>query len=291
MSLFSLVACFMGTMAWFSFVNKINNEANDFNVIATTSMVKSISVYNQNSINTPYVFKTTPAVKYNVYRDVVTKVEENEDISLRYYSSLDDAPDSTLLYLFEIDPTRINTSDDFNIRIKTDTPDSAASGAKGTNGSLVFKKADGSPAHKLAYDVDAETKAAMQAANNNLLDDNFGKNSMSSIISFDVQKFDSALTITDGKYNLASSFANITSKSFVNQNNAANQVTNFAYTMPTIQAFTRSVDSAASCPAYVAVVCHYNAASIQYIFNMNLGNPVTDSESINFTCDWYFEIR
>lgn len=281
----------MGTMAWFTFINKINNEANDFNVIATTSMVKSISVYNQDSINTPYVFKTTPAVKYNVYRDVVTKVEENEDISLRYYSSLDDAPDSTLLYLFEIDPTRINTSDDFNIRIKTDTPDSAAVGAKGTNGSLVFKKADGSPAHKLAYDVDQATKESMQALNPSLLDDNFGKNSMSSIISFDVQQYSEELTITNNKYNLATTFENIEPKSFVNQNNQLGEVTNFAYTMPTIQAFKRSVDAPTTCPAFVAVVCHYNAASIQYIFNMNLGNPVTDSEIINFTCDWYFEIR
>ena len=301
MSLFSLIALFVGTFAWFQSVRALQNNADNFNVRPATSMITKVSVYNQNDPNTPYVFNSQAAVVYGINEDKVEVLSGNQsNINIRYYSSLSEQADSTLLYLFEIGKsTDENQNDYFSINVKTDTTDSADAGANNTEGSLVYKEG-GYAAHPLVFDVDDETKAQLIADNDDITEDNFGLNSMSSIISFDVVSYTSALTETNGTYNLVSDFQNVSSKSFVNQveqeeeeqeetNNQEEYV--YSYTTYDISAFTWNKGDQATCPKYVAVVCHYNAAAIQYIFNLNLGNPAADYEDIRFTCDWYYELR
>ena len=295
MSMFSLITLFAGTMAWFTSVRKAHNAADDFAVENTSLMITSFKVYNQADNNSPYVFKSTPAVSYSVNGENVTQTASNEAISIRAYSSLSEKPDSTLLYLFEVDTNRANTPQDgFSIKIKTDTADSSNAGANGTNGCLVHKENNGSVSHQLVYDVDAATKTAMQneyyqKTGQQLSDDYFGHNSMSSIVSFDAKGI-SSLTATNNRYNLSSEFASTSSNSFVHsiQSDTNGDIT-YQYTQ-NLDMFTRTSNSG-NCPDYVAIVCHYNPLSLQYIFNINLGNQVADSEIVYFKCDWYFEIR
>ena len=289
MSMFSLIALFAGTLAWFTSVRITHNAADDFDVVNTSLMVKSIKVYNQANQDVPYVYKSTPAVIYTVDGQNVTATTTNEAISIRSYSSLSENPDSTILYLFEIDTARANTAaDGFSIRAKTDTPNSTGAGANGTSGCLVYKDNNG-VAHQLLYDVDAETKANMQTVSETNPhppgDEYFGKNSMSSVISFAAKGISSFTT------DLSSQFASVQSDSFVYDiESDVNGDITYDYSQ-SLDVFTRELNTQETCPNFVAVVCHYNALSIQYIFNINLGNPVADSEIVNFTCDWYFEIR
>ena len=323
MSMFSLIALFAGTLAWFTSVRITHNAANDFDVDSTTLMVKSISIHNQVNQNSVYIFNSTPAVKYDVNKDKVqfaTGYSESSlnNISIRSYSSLSETPDSTLLYLFEIDDAKANSPEEgFSIKIKTDTPNSTASGAMNTNGSLVYKDTNGL-AHKLVYDVTQAEKEAMQQENNTLTDDYFGLNSMSSTVSFDIKGYTNLSTSTVNSvsaYDLHNDFA--TSKVYKDTNDPTKiynneQIANdvfgrssfvtitgsnpntgdvtYTYSQ-SIEVFSRVVGQEQACPKYVAVICHYNAEALQYIFNVNLGNPVADSEIVTFTCDWFFELR
>ena len=323
MSMFSLIALFAGTLAWFTSVRITHNAANDFNVDSSSLMVKSISIHNQVSTNSNYIFNSTPAVKYDVNKDKVEYADgysaaSLENIYIRSYSSLSETPDSTLLYLFEIYNDRANTPEEsFSIRIKTETEDSNEPGAMDIEGSLVYKDNNGL-AHKLVYDVTPEEKTAMQTENPALTDEYFGYNSMSSTISFDVKGYTSLSTTTvesTSAYDLHNDFldskvykdTNDPTKVYNNEQIASdvfgrssfvtitgsNHTTgdvSYNYTQ-SIEAYTRVTGQAQDCPKYVAVVCHYNADALQYIFNVNLGNPVADSELVTFTCDWYFEIR
>ena len=288
MCCFSLVVCFTATYAWFTSMRQQNLSNENFVVTNNEGFVKNIKVYNQSG-DTPYIFKSTPAAIYDVDNEHVTLSESNEDIQIRSYQSLSENPDSTVLYLFELDDTKL-PGRDFSIRAKTETTDSLSNGSNGTNGSLVFKGNDGYAAHPIVFDVEASVKAEMQALDPSLDDSYFGHNSMSSIISFSSKNYASALTLTNGVYDLSSDFENITAQSFVNANNGVGETT-YSYTSHSIDTYTRAADSEEDIPNCVAVVCHYNAAALQYIFNLNLGNVATDFESIGFTCDWYFEIR
>ena len=289
MSLFSLIALFAGTMAWFTSMRITHNAADDFDVVNTSLIVKSIKVYNQANANTPYVYKSTPAVIYTVDGENVTLTTTNEAISIRSYSSLSENPDSTVLYLFEIDSARANTPEDaFSIKIKTNTPNSTADGANGTDGCLVYKD-DNGVAHPLLYDVDDATKTTMQTVSEQNPyppgDEYFGKNSMSSIVSFATKGLDAFST------DLRTQFASVESDSFVfDIESDSNGDITYDYTQ-NLDAYTRNSTSEGTCPNFVAIACHYNPLALQYVFNINLGNPVADSEIVNFTCDWYFEIR
>ena len=323
MSLFSLIALFTGTLTWFMSVRSLQNATDNFDIDNISLMVKSISIHNQINSNSNYIFNSSPAVKYDVVEDRVEFAdgysEANlDDITIRSYSSLSETPDSTLLYLFEINKSNVNSeNDNFSIKIKTDTPDSAESGAMDTEGSLVYKDSNGL-AHKLVYDVTPEEKTAIQTEFPDITDEYFGNNSMSSTITFDIKGYTSLSTTTinnTSTYDLHNDFVN--SNVYSDENNPSKVYSNeqvgtqyfgrssfvtitgsntstgdvtYNYSN-TIDAFTRESGTEQECPQYVAIVCHYNADALQYIFNINLGNPVTDSELITFTCDWFFEIR
>ena len=288
MVIFTLFSAFTAAYAWFTSVRArvINND--DFNVQAHPGIIKRIKVFNQVA-NVPYVFKSTPAKIYDVNDEDVTLNTSNEDITIRSYASLDEYPDATLLYLFELDATSASSDDEYFIKMKTETPDSSASGANGTNGSLVYRDNAGYPIHPVVFDVTPEKKAQMQQEDPNLDDSYFGLNSMSSVISFSAKTFET-LTPSNNQYDLRSDYSSVTAVNFVNANNNQGETT-FSYTSSSLDAYRRAVGSNDTVPNYVGVVCHYNAASLQYIININLGNPASDYEEIRFTVDWYFEIK
>ena len=288
LAVFTLISAFTATIAWFTSIRRQDVSNDNFNINALPGIVKRIKVYNQVA-NVPYVFKSTPAVTYDVHDEEVVQTASNEDIYIRPYESLDEYPDATLLYLFELDPSLANSGDEYFIRMRTETPDNANPGANGTKGSLVYRDANGYPVHQVVFDVSAEQKAAMQAQDPNLTDDYFGLNSMSSIISFSTKNY-STFTPVNNQFDLSSDFASVTAVSFVNQDEGQGEAT-FSYTNTSIDAYRRPRGSNDAAPNYVAVVCHYNAASLQYIININLGNPATDFDEIKFTMDWFFEIK
>lgn len=310
MTIFSLFSVFMATIAWFSMNRVVNGDGSIFQVETIPSMIKSIAVYNQNETTTPYVFNSTPVVTYDVGMGGVTVNTGNASgISLGHYESLSDTPDSTLLYLFEIDSTLVGTTyDGCSLHVKTDTPDSNASGANGTNGSLLHRDSTGAVSHKVTFDVTDANKAAIQTADEDITDDYFGKNSMSSIMAWDVQNYASALTATNGTYDLTAEFLDegktATTNSFISNkeetftlNGSSHTENVYYYSSYNVDLFTREKGSEDAVPAYVAVVCHYHVTALQYIFNINLGNPATETnaaigwEYIKFTCDWYFAIN
>ena len=310
MTIFSLFSVFMATIAWFSMNRVVNGDGSIFQVETIPSMIKSIAVYNQNETTTPYVFNSTPVVTYDVGMGGVTVNTGNASgISLGHYESLSDTPDSTLLYLFEIDSTLVGTTyDGCSLHVKTDTPDSAASGANGTNGSLLHRDSTGAVSHKVTFDVSQENKARMQEDDEDLTDEYFGKNSMSSIMAWDVQNYASPLTATNGTYDLTAEFLDegktATTNSFISSkeetftlNELSHTENVYYYSSYNVDLFTREKGSEDAVPAYVAVVCHYHVTALQYIFNINLGNPATETnaeigwEYIKFTCDWYFAIN
>lgn len=310
MTIFSLFSVFMATIAWFSMNRVVNGDGSIFQVETIPSMIKSIAVYNQKETTTPYVFNSTPVVTYDVGMGGVTvNTGDASGISLGHYESLSDTPDSTLLYLFEIDSTLVGTTyDGCSLHVKTDTPDSAASGANGTNGSLLHRDSTGAVSHKVTFDVSQENKARMQEDDEDLTDEYFGKNSMSSIMAWDVQNYASALTATNGTYDLTAEFLDegktATTNSFISSkeetfilNGLSHTENVYYYSSYNVDLFTREKGSEDAVPAYVAVVCHYHVTALQYIFNINLGNPATETnaeigwEYIKFTCDWYFAIN
>lgn len=294
MSLFSLIALFAGTLAWFQSIRVVDQGADDFDVVNTSMMIKTIKVYNQVDEATPYTFKSTPAAAYKCVEDQIvtdSSVTTSGSITIGPYTSLAEVPDRMLLYLFEIDTNRAGSaSDNFSIKIKTETTNSADAGANGTGGCLVYKDAQGNVSHKLVFDVDAETKAEMQTDVPGLDDSYFGHNSMSSIISFTAKGI-SSFTASNNKYDLTSAFQTSEDHSFVHDiiSDTNGDIT-YDYTQK-LDVYTREIGTVDDCPSYVAVICHYNPLALQYVFNINLGNPVADSEIVIFACDWYFEIR
>ena len=310
MTIFSLFSVFMGTIAWFAMNRVVNSNGAQFVVQPIPSMIKSISVFNQSEESSPYVFNSTPVVTYEVTMTGANVTSGNaENISLGHYESLSDTPDSTLLYLFELDDELVGTEHDgCSLHIKTDTRDSAAAGANGTNGSLLHRNNEGTVSHKVTYDVSEDNKTNMQKEDKDLTDEYFGKNSMSSIMVWDYLTFAQAPAITDNTYDLRSQFdgenKTATSSSFISTkertfslNGLEHTETVFYYSTYDIDLFTREKDSLDDVPMYIAVVCHYHVQALQYIFNINLGNPATETNAsvgwdyIKFTCDWYFQIN
>lgn len=293
-TIFSLLTTFVGVFAWFTANRKVNNGAEQFQAVAIHSMVRKISIFNQKE-NTPYTFQSTAAAIYEQDNDgdyVLTSGDASA-IDIPTYSSFSATPDNTLLYLFELDTTMKGSSEDsLYLNAKTETPDSAAAGANGTNGSLVYRNdSDHKVAHPLVFDVTPEEKTAMMNANPSLTENNFGKNSMSSVISFQSKTYatDSDLVASGGYYDLHADFTG-ESSSFVNKSGTGEAAV-YQYTMADIPLFTRNPQSTENIPKYVAAVCHYNADAIQYIFNLNLGNPAADASLIYYTSDWYFLIH
>ncbi len=288
LAIFSLTSAFTATIAWFTSIRAVNMNNDEFNIHSNHGIIQKVSVYNQSG-DVPYVFNSTPAQVYRIDDEAVVNIQNNAPITIDSYSSLSEYPDATIMYLFELDPTAAALEEEYYIKAKTDTLDSTSAGANGTNGSLVYKGNDGYAVHPLVFDVDDETKAEMIASG--MFDESdFGLNSMSSVIAFSTKTYASALTAVDGKYDLSNDFASVTSQQFVNPDVGAGE-TSFSYTTYSLDNYLRPSNSNATIPNYVAVVCHYNAPALQYVFNINLGNPVTDSEHIMFTVDWYFEIK
>ena len=313
-SLFSLVVLFVGTFAWFQSVRALQNTADDFYIQPATNMIKRIKVYNQVSPDMPYVFQNNPVVTYKVDGENVTKESGNPDnIGIRAYSSLSEQEDSTILYLFEINKSENeNLNDFFSINIKTNTPDSSSPGANGTKGSLVFKDSNGFAAHPLVYDVEDNVKPALVQGGADPEKD-FGLNSMSSVVAFNVLPLSTAPSISTieveteenttesiNVINLLDTLGAATPMSFVNEITNENEEdeedsdleeNGYSYTTFDIAAYTWNKQGNATCPSYVAIACHYNAGAIQYIFNLNLGNDVANYPEIKFTCDWYYELK
>lgn len=298
MTIFSLLTTFVGVFAWFTSIRKVDNGANQFEVTPVQSVVKKIHVFNQAETK-PYVFNSEAAVVYSLNNGVIS-VESGDinNIKIDPYESLSASPDNTLLYLFELDTSMQNNGEDsLKLNIKTETPDSAEAGANGTKGSLVYRDPEnGKVAHPIAFDVSEERKAQMIESNPSLADhpEYFGQNSMSSIIAFDTKSYDS-LNPVSGTYDLSADFRDEDehdSHSFVNQtpNTGESKEITYSYTTNNINIFNREAKASEDIPQYVAVVCHYNVTVIQYIFNLNLGNPAADSSKIIYTCDWYFSI-
>lgn len=286
---------------------KVQGDGFFFRIQTIPSLIKSIKVFNQYDVNTPYVFDAEEVVKYSVSMDGIRLDSGNpNNIVMGRYEALSDTPDSTLLYLFELDSSLVESTG-CALHIKTDTRDDDTAGANNTNGSLLYRDYNRDVVHKVTYDVSQENKEIMQTYEPNLTDEYFGKNSMSSIMSWNVASFDN-LAVSDGKYDLSEAFVgeNKTSqdKSFIASKEERYTVNNvefvenvFYYDSYDVEAFKRNANAVDMAPSYLAVVCHYHVNALQYIFNLNLGNPATETyaevgwEYIKFTCDWYFEIK
>ena len=248
----------MGTIAWFAGVQAQTKDADDFVIDNPSGILETLTIHPLISSNaSAYNFSETPDATYVVdpkTRESTLNLKEGvTEFGLKRYSMLH--PDQPVLFLFTfVDGTK---DSDILMRIASTTDFFLGQ------------------THDVPIDPDDPSSGTRQELIQALAKED---NPLSSVIQYQYVTFASApsYTISSASLSSASHFANLSSDGgdFV------------SYQQEKI-IYQGSADTTLK---YVAVVFDYYAEAMEYIYTMNIGNPVFDTldidEDILFSCDW-----
>ncbi len=277
MAIFSLMACFTATYAWFAAQRKADNGADAFKVEGYSEKLKQITFHEMvsKSVGNTYAESTfrfnkeaTGKIEYNPNTKQYTKTG-NTNIALDNYDALEH--EQPLLLIIELsDEYGSNSNDGVVIAASTQSDDQVFIGER-----VIDEDNEQSPAYSLddpdhVLDViDGKTYYGFSNAVG------FYANS------YTEDSFDDAFSSTS-TYNLT----NLNNrKSFVNINNYDDSSTFTNHISPII--------SATGGIKYVTIVIDYYADAIEYIYSTFLGNTTLEDDYegwLYFLCDWSLEV-
>ena len=247
-TIFSLFTVFVATAAWFTAQRAVDNQADTFQVVCNNEIVEEISVHTleENTQNNAYLYHSTPVGYYrfdNPNTNILsfTANQAKTPIGIGKYSIFENEKTMLFLYKFRDDiKDEVFSNLKFTAKNKTSLEDSI-----------------------LNYDVStSQPKTPLKAE----------KNQLSSIIQF------SALPLTaipTDSFDFSSSKSRIeeneTSFATINPNDT-DRLSNYASSL--------SLLSSTDGTKYkgIALILSYHVDALEYLFNINLGNEVLDTE-------------
>lgn len=247
-TIFSLFTVFVATAAWFTARRAVDNQADNFQVVCNNEIVEEISIHtlDENAGDNPYLYNETP-VGYYRFDNPNTNVlyfhpnETTAPIGIGKYSIFEN--EKTMLFLY---------------KFREDIKDEIFSNLKFMAKNLTLL--DDSI---LKYDQSTnQPKTPLKASQNQL----------SSIIQF------SALPLTSlptDSYDFYSRKSDIVRKetSFATINpEDANTLSDYASSLTLLSSNDGTKYKG------IALILSYHVDALEYLFNINLGNEVLDTE-------------
>ncbi len=245
-TIFSLFSVFVATAAWFTARRTVDNQADNFQVVCNNEIVEEIYVHTQiqDSDDNSYLYDATPVGSYrfdNPNTNVLSfHANKTTPIGIGKYSIFEN--EKTMLFLY---------------KFRDDIKDEVFSNLKFT-----AKNKTSQENSILKYDVNTgQPKTPLKA----------DKNQLSSIIQF------SALPLKDWptSYDFSSYKTDIETneKSFATINpNDTDSLSGYVSSL--------SLLSSTDGTKYkgIALILSYHVDALEYLFNINLGNEILDTE-------------
>ena len=285
-TLFSLVAVFSATIAWFAMNKDVGGNGLS---IATTRMDGKLQyVYfhsfdDETPNDTTFSFNKTPFATYQFDwddRSLTTVDDENADWNMGSYTSFDKNHPMLVIFAFDKDYTSAHAGD-FYIQGKTTVNDFL--GRRQTEGEHV-----GAPYYTLPQtQVNDEEHPTSLLMNQSGGTDYYA---LSSVASFRYRAFSNSEYFTFLSNNSGDTL-NIPTSTLTN-GHAFNTINNAAesYTFDSTPKIYQS--SGTETVKYIALTIEYSADAIGYIYSTYLGDSGLNSYDsvLHFTCDWSFEV-
>ena len=306
MTLFSLLAVFSASIAWFSSNKEVNNNGASMKIDVLEGRLHNVFVYPYNSANsnaTTLSFDKTPLASYE-YDWATNKMVPDEDNPSSWYmgdfTSLDKEHPLLMIFAFDKDYTSsvagdmyikgVTTvgGDNLTTTVENGVPTETTGG-----GFLGARNVQGGPFYTLPQtDVNDEDhpdrilmkKVAYQDNGQTKYRDYYA---LSSVVSF------SNRTFSDNEYQTFSSGSYLTfatsslekDESFTTINNATDK-----YIFNQNPYLFKSNGS--ETVKYVALIIEYNQDAISYIYSTYLGDSGLNQYDslLHFSCDWSLEV-
>ncbi len=251
--IFPMIACFYATAAWFSSNRKANSENGGFDTTLPKTLVDKVEVFEEikdsDGNNTYYTYNNTPNATWSSSSKSWSYSAGVTDIfGMGTYSMLS-SEHSSLILIKISDSATDSELEKFNLSVYTTTD---------YDSSLV------------KYDKDTLSYNSLKNSGN----------PMSSVITF---KFFSLTEYPD----TTSSIIDFTSKK--------SDATNGFYSLNDNtevdeSSYSTSISSGLSLTTstkYIGLIIDYFGDGLQYIYSLNVGNEVLESEDpVTFNCDW-----
>ena len=277
MAIFSLMACFTGTYAWFAAQRKINNSADDFNVDSYTDKVKQITFHQLDTkiIGDTYdlsTFKFKKEESGKLVFDTTTgkfKKTGNTDLALENYDALEH--EQPILLIIELSDSESENENG-----------SVAVGASTQNESQIFI------GERVLNEDNEQVPAYSLSDPTHVVKTEGGKNyyGFSNIVSFYADSY-SAGSFDDAFSGTSTyDFTGLTNrKSFVEIKNSDDS-SEFANEIAPIISATGPIK-------YITLIIDYYSDAIEYIYSTFLGDATLEDTYdgwLYFICDWSLEV-
>lgn len=251
--IFPMIACFYATAAWFSSNRKATSDNGGFNTTLPKTLVDKVEVFEEvkdsDGNNTYYTYNTTPNGTWSSSTKSWSYTSGITDLfGMGTYSMLS-SNHSSLILIKISDSASESELEKFNLNVYTTTD---------YDSSLV------------KYDKDTLSYNSLKSTGN----------PMSSVITF---KF---FTLTEYPDTTSSSI-DLTSKKSDDSNgfyslNDNTEVDESSYTKSISSGLTFTTST-----KYIGIIIDYFGDGLQYIYSLNVGNEVLESEDpVTFNCDW-----
>lgn len=302
MAIFSLLACFSATYAWFTAMRQVSKDADDFAVVVKTGKLKNIYFHkfasktiDPNTLEaSSFTFNSAYDGKISYDWDTnEAHYDGDTSIDLPDYSPLD--PAHPLLMVFELDQ-EYSLTDAGEILISAKTDVEFFLGARtSTNAPAYNLKTTG--VYHSEENAEDPTKTDYYYALSSVV--NFYCTDSASELYNKVENENTTLINTTYTVaNLRSRDDSIAAKqddptavvpdlSFTNVNNA-NDTISFNQE-PSI--YTSLANTSVR---YISIIIDYYADAVEYIYSTYLGNEILETEflsELHFLCDWGLEVR
>ena len=247
------------TAAWFLTKRTVTATAGQFQAFKENGVIDRVEIYQEagnQDTGTPYLFNSTPSYTHYFDND---GPDEGSMPNRFVYDGRRQNSNATRLYLFHVrDENKDEAELKRSIESLTNESQEPGKGGNGTNGSLVLLKS--------VTSSDAKSSSKIQPANP--ISSQAGKNSQSSVLSYQIKTFDSSpINSSKETTDRKNVFDSVDSVSFVNQEKDTDGtlLNAYSYTSSSLSVFNNkaSGDTTARVQSYLAVVCHYNIPVIE----------------------------
>ncbi len=248
-TIFSLFACFVGSIAWFQSVRNIKNDASSMPVRPLDGFLKTLSIhplaedgliFNATGDLVSYAFEETATGQYDIDLETGKPVFSGDPVGLGVYDSLN--PNNPILLLFELNqPVQASS-----LKIQAVTENNF-----------------------MGEIVDGSLVNPLQTSGNFL----------SSVAQF---QSITASSWGSGDYEVSISALSAPVR-FANLNADGSELVSWNASPYLYQS------DATGTVSYVGIVLDYNIYAMELLYSVNLGNPALDGDfdsPISFTCDW-----
>lgn len=286
MTLFSLLAVFAATMAWFAMNENVGGSGMNIQITRMDGKLKYVYFHSFAGMaddDTSFTFNKTEFAKYeydweNEQIDIITNPSAIS-WNMGEYSPFD--KNHPLLILFEFDKDYVSAAQG----------DSYIKGTTTVEDFLGKRESNGAPHYTLPQTtVNSESNPGSLLMSKATNEDEFDYYALSSVVGFRHRTFSNSqyTTFLTGNAGDTLKFA---TNSF-NKGQAFTTVDNATETYEYVQTPLVYKSDGVSTVKYVALIVEYSSDAIGYIYSTYLGDSGLNSynSTLHFSCDWYFEV-